>query len=105
MTAKYVLDEAGEPVLASDFLQWAIWFERGENRLIERTTVDDVEVSTVFLGIDHAFGDGPPLLFESMVFGGSMDQQTRRYTTRSQALEGHAELVAEVVLLAKGGGR
>jgi hypothetical protein len=31
-----------------------------------------VVVSTVFLGLDHSFGEGPPLLFETMVFVNDM---------------------------------
>ena len=33
-----------------------------------------VFISTVFLGIDHNFNlEGPPLLFETMIFGGIKD--------------------------------
>jgi len=54
-----------------------------------------VLVSTVFLGLDHNWGDGPPLIFETMVFGDTThDQYQRRYSTESQALDGHAETVA-----------
>ncbi len=55
---------------------------------------DDVEVSTVWIGIDMNFGDGPPLIFETMVFGGEYDQRMRRYTTREEAYAGHEEIVA-----------
>jgi hypothetical protein len=49
----------------------------------------------VFLGIDHNFfGDGPPILFETMVFGGPMDQDQRRYSTWDEAEFGHAAIVA-----------
>ena len=35
------------------------------------TTIGNVRVSTIFLGLDHnVFGDRPPELFETMVFGG-----------------------------------
>jgi hypothetical protein len=30
-------------------------------------------VSTVFLGTNHSFGFEPPLLFETMIFGGRFD--------------------------------
>jgi hypothetical protein len=55
-------------------------------------------VSTVWLGIDHSFGDGPPLLFETMVFGGgeSQDQTQWRWGTEAEARAGHAEIVASV---------
>lgn len=46
-----------------------------------------VEVSTVFLGIDHNFGfDVAPILFETMIFGGDHDQQMDRYSTETEAI-------------------
>ena len=54
---------------------------------------DDVRVSTVFLGMNHNYGDGPPLLFETMIFGGEHDDKQWRYTTEAQALEGHKAAV------------
>jgi hypothetical protein len=55
-------------------------------------------VSTVWLGLDHAHGDGPPILFETMVFGeGSWtEQDCQRYTTELEARIGHTEMVALV---------
>jgi hypothetical protein len=44
----------------------------------------------VFLGIDHQLSpSGPPLLFETMVFGGEHDSYQERYSTRKQAVQGH----------------
>lgn len=57
-----------EAVPEPDLLKWAKWFETAE-RIIDVTYVTPkVRVSTVFLGLDHGFGDGPPVLFETMVF-------------------------------------
>ena len=53
-----------------DLMEWAHWFETA-NRHVAQTEVGPMLVSTVFLGLDHNFRDtGPPLLFETMVFGG-----------------------------------
>jgi hypothetical protein len=67
-------------------------------RAHRKTTVPeaDAEVSTVWLGMDHAWGGGPPLIFESMVFGGNLDQEQVRYSTLAQAHAGHDDLVARV---------
>ena len=55
-------------------------------------------VSTVFLGVDlNHFGVGPPILFESMIFGGPMDQEMNRYCTWDEAEKGHLEMVNAVV--------
>lgn len=72
---------------------------RGEDyRRIARTKVPgaDSTVSTVWLGLDHQFGDGPPLIFESLVFGGGMDGEMERYSTEAEARAGHDALVAKV---------
>lgn len=58
---------------------------------------DDVEVSTVWLGLDHSFGlGGPPVIFETLVFGGELDGWMERYTTLERAEAGHEEMVARV---------
>lgn len=91
------------PVPCLDMLNWAAWFEAnfakrhvGDDLL--RGAVDDqrieIRVSTVFLGLDHSFRDGPPMLFETMIFGGPHDGDARRYETWDEAEAGHAEFLA-----------
>lgn len=48
-----------------------------------------ISISTVWLGLDHAWGSELPLIFETMVFGGVHDQEQERYTWEWEALEGH----------------
>lgn len=52
-------------------------------------------VSTVDLGLDHSFGFGPPLYYETMIFvkGDSMNCYCNRYTTEEQAREGHENIL------------
>ena len=52
-----------------------------------------VEVSTVFLVLNHTPPGYEPELWETMVFGGPENQQLRRYPTREAAKAGHAEAV------------
>ena len=88
----YILD-GHTPVACDDFMAWATWFESADRR-VARTDLDGgVFVSTVFLGMDHQWGNGPPLLFESMVFGGPLDQEQDRYSTWDEAERGHAAMV------------
>ena len=56
-----------------------------------------VEVSTVYLGLDHNFGlGGPPIIYETLVFGGELDGEQDRYPNRHAALAGHDQMVAKV---------
>jgi len=61
---------------------------------LDKDVAPGAEVSTVFLGLDHAFGDGPPVLFETMVFGGPLDGEQDRYCTWDEAVAGHAAMLA-----------
>jgi hypothetical protein len=94
MGRHYILDESNTPV-AVDLMAWVSFIDRDRNRvaLDER---GDVTVSTVFLGLDHSFtpGDGPPVLWETMIFGGEHAGYQERYTSHVGAVEGHARAVA-----------
>lgn len=91
MTDKFILDANKQPKRAS-LMEWATWFEKAE-RHVAKDQIGDVRISTVFLGIDHQFGDGPPLLFETMIFGGDHDQHQERCSTWEQAETQHADAV------------
>src|SRR5690349_6691621 len=78
-----------------DLIVWAQWFQSA-NRTVKKTQVSaGVEVSTVFLGLDHSFGNGEPILFETMIFGGERDGFCERCTTYENAENGHALIVSE----------
>lgn len=66
MSDKYVL-VGREPVAEHDLFAWGEWFERAERR-VAVTLLRGVEVSTVFLGLDHSWSGVRPLLFETMAF-------------------------------------
>lgn len=103
MIRHYTLDAAGNPVQCDDLLEWAQWMQDAE-RTVALTHFGDgsIDVSTVFLGLDHSFGRAAPVLWETMVFvkegvtiegiAGYMD----RYTSREDALQGHAAICAYV---------
>lgn len=90
----WVLDEAGNPK-HTHFLNAAPLMENNpETRKIARTEISpEVYVSTVFLSINHNFGGGLPLLFETMIFGGPLDRCQWRYNVRAQAERGHRRAV------------
>lgn len=92
MTEGYwILDDDRRPVKVADVLTWARWFEITANRNVGDDEINGVHVSTKFLGIDHQFGDGPPLLFETMIFGGEHDGFQKRCGSWIAAETIHAE--------------
>lgn len=79
-----------------DFLQWGKDFMDIEGRRVGNDTLPNgLLVPTVWLGLDHNYGDNHrPLIFESMVFfaeGGNLDMW--RYSTWKEAELGHKMLV------------
>lgn len=83
--------------------EWSAWMfgDESKRRIVEKTPVAGgiIEVSTVFLGLNHRhFGDGPPLLFETMVFGLTMEDGDMqwRYSTWDDAEAGHKATVRKV---------
>lgn len=59
------------------------------------------ELSTVFLSLDHDYTfRGPPILFETMLFGGEESEVLARYATWQLAEEGHRRYVIEYSALA-----
>jgi len=76
--------------------------EMPKHQLKEDVGPEKWTVSTVFLGLDHSFEpDGPPVLWETMVFGGPEGDFQCRYATAVEARAGHAAKVAELKALAE----
>jgi hypothetical protein len=86
------LEEAGR--LFADF----------DYKRVDLTEVGPYVVSTVWMGMDHSFMEGPPQIFETMVFTSSewsdveriglQDIDCVRYATESEARAGHQDMVA-----------
>jgi len=76
-----------------DMMDWAVSLGDNEYKRIDKDTVGDADVSTVWLGLDHGWGGGAPVIFETMIFGGEHDQFQDRYTTEEEAVAGHARVV------------
>lgn len=91
----YLLDENKNPYVVSfdEFRKgWADDMKR-----VAIDYIDNIKISTVFLGWDHSFMDeSTPILFETMIFGGEHDEFQRRYKTYNEALQGHTEAVEMV---------
>jgi len=97
----YILNDK-EPIQEPDFLKWARWYqsfcEQDKKHVCKTLIPDKYFISTVFLGMDHAFAPGaPPLLFETMVFlkengDQEWDQYMDRYSTWREAELGHSKI-------------
>lgn len=88
----YTLDNNNKPIAATSITEAADWLDKNlERKVVKQDYVGDIWVSTVFLGLDHAWPrDGITLiLWETLIFGGEYDQYQYRYTSYEDALEGH----------------
>jgi hypothetical protein len=98
----YMTDATGRIWTSSSLEEWSK--NKREHQRVAMAEVAGVDkcgcakayrVSTVWLGIDHAFGHGRPLLYETMIFAGSIadadfaDLYCDRHHTKSQALKAH----------------
>lgn len=91
---RYILDEEGNPVPEPDLIKWGLWLE-GSFRRVARTEINEkLVVSTVFLGLDHNFGEtGPPILWETMLFRNGKGEESERYSSADAAIAGHWAMV------------
>lgn len=93
---------ADHTVSACTPVQAEVSLRRHDSRRVAEDVWDEKRVSTVFLVIDHQYGSGPPLLFETMVFhtgeqdNPHEDHYCERYSTWEEALVGHQEVVRKL---------
>ncbi len=94
---RYYILQNGQ-VRETDFAAWAAWaYTRLREGVIRHTLIEHVNVYTVFLAFDQGYiGDGPPILFETVVQSGPVNSSSAGYTTMQDALAGH-ELIVEGV--------
>lgn len=97
----------GHKVKLCNLMTWARWLEAASKMpgpqgqpTAKHVAYDDlgaVRISTVFIGMDHGFGQGK-LWFETMVFAADtfreLDGMMQRYATYEQAEAGHKFLLA-----------
>ena len=76
-------------------IDWARDFESQDRTVKKSHLWNGLYISTVFMGLDHQYGDGPPLIFETMVFPNEWwtDYHLSRYSTEAEVLVGHRRAV------------
>ena len=72
----------GTPIVDTELLpasmQWALMFEDSKGRIVGHTnTLYGERLSTVWLGLDHEFFVGRPLIFETMLFAPKRNEAQR----------------------------
>jgi len=96
MPMYYRLDERKIPHPVA-LVTEADWSEAA--RRVRWTGLFGVSVSTIFLVLDHNWDwvDRRPVLFETMVFGGPLDESQWQYRTWDEAVAGHWRAVRMVL--------
>jgi hypothetical protein len=104
-------DKSGEPI---SMMRWARLLEDRDYATVAYDEVNlTVKVSTVWLGLDHNWFGGIPIIFETMVFTFRDEPyvmpsghelwwegvEQYRYSTIEEALAGHAKILAMVQVL------
>lgn len=90
MNDKFILDNDHRPIRVDDVLEWGEWMQTHSRRVRLTKLPGFRRLSTIFLGLDHRFGEGDPLLFETMLLQSSgRDDACERYETWDEALSGH----------------
>jgi hypothetical protein len=89
-------DRDGQPISEEQ------WGQLGGRENYRRVGLDyltpDIHVSTIWLGLNHNWWGGIPLIYETMVFGGEHHGKQWRYWTEVEARAGHAAVVGMLVM-------
>lgn len=94
----YRLDRDGNPIECETYEEWIEWEKTNQNLLrVGATFFPGGVVITSFMGRNLAMGEfketGPPVVFETMVFGGPWSGLQKRSCTLESAKQAHQEVV------------
>lgn len=82
-------DRQGAPI---SFGEWSERHSRGDWR-VAQDRLGEAWVSTIWNGIDAGPLDEPPVIFETVIFGGPYDRYEWGYSTEVEAKAGHERVV------------
>lgn len=108
MDIRYYILKGHEVAVTDEISEWGRCMDSVE-RFVGDTQNEYFRVSTAFLGVNHQYGKGPPILFETMVFikppymdivpqDESLDGITNRYSSWDDAAAGHESQVRRLTL-------
>ena len=93
-------DHSIRPCELEECLEQLEYMRKHSTKHLKDEEINGMRVSTVWLGIDHNYFGGRPLLFETMVFSDNKNYQERycdRYSTWDEAIEGHKKAIQWVL--------
>lgn len=93
----YYIDDSDGTIRKLELEEYVLLHQDMDVKIVAKDTVGNSRVSTVWLGLDHSWEAGPPLIYETMIFandGNMHDYFCERYPTRGRALQRHTEIVA-----------
>ena len=96
---RYYILRDGEVIEEPDYTKWSAWFESAYKNveLIAESRLGGSTVSTRFLALSMTLAqDSPPMLFETTVNGGWLDNQRERFSSLDEANTGHENWVRRV---------
>jgi len=102
--ARYYILRNKKVIEEPNHAKWAEWYKTSYEgvRCVARTKLEYGTVLTTFLAVNMTLSKTvPPLLFETRVQGGWLDNEWERYPTLDAARAGHETWVARVRELEK----
>lgn len=96
---RYYILRDGEIVEEPDYQKWSAWFDSTfeEVELIAENRLGTSTVSTRFLALDMNLSkNSPPMVFETRVKGGWLDNQWERFASLEEATAGHESWIQRV---------
>ena len=103
MTSQYYKLEGQTPVAVESFIEWSLWIMSAANATVMLNELKDSIISTRFVGIDLNPGscnsESKPMVFETLVMGGTLDGKRNFYPTWDEAIQGHLKICTQVFKL------
>jgi hypothetical protein len=104
MPNHYYKLEGQTPVAVESFMEWSLWMMSAKTTVMINE-LNDCIISTRFVGIDLNPGssnsNSQPMVFETLVMGGSLDGKKNLYPTWDDAIQGHLKICTQISKLSK----
>jgi hypothetical protein len=97
--SRYFILRDGEVIEEPDYSTWSAWYESSfkDVELIAEDDLGGSVVTTRFLSMAMSLAqNSPPMIFETVVRGGWMDNEKERFATLQEAMTGHKTWVRRV---------